>query len=127
VSFEHFCVVIFDLSIEDFFLRFNMASDLQDGGRNSKEHNLVILQYFCVLFFAISFLFFSNMNLYLFICQRTYVLLTMAVLILKIKEFQNVQSNQSVSHSRGLKEKRSQKKLIRTIHKPKPTLQRSYL
>jgi hypothetical protein len=35
----------------------------------------------------------------------------MAVLILKIREFQNVQSNQSVSHSRGLREKRSQKKI----------------
>jgi hypothetical protein len=29
-----------------------MASDVQDGGQNSKEHNFGIFQYYCVLFLA---------------------------------------------------------------------------
>jgi hypothetical protein len=33
-----------------------MASDVQDGGFISKEHNLRILQLYCVLFFLIFFL-----------------------------------------------------------------------
>jgi hypothetical protein len=45
VSFEHFCVLSFDLSLyfsrtyiieEKFFVRFKMAFDVQVGGRNSK-------------------------------------------------------------------------------------------
>jgi hypothetical protein len=34
-----------------------MATDVQDGGGNSKEHKFGIFQYFCVLFFAMSLYF----------------------------------------------------------------------
>jgi hypothetical protein len=39
------------------FVIFKMASDVQDGGRNSKKRYFIIVQYFCVLFFAISLYF----------------------------------------------------------------------
>jgi hypothetical protein len=34
-----------------------MASDVQDGGRKSREHNFEILQHFCIQSFAMSLYF----------------------------------------------------------------------
>jgi hypothetical protein len=62
VSFELFCFLVFVLGLyldrkyflEDFFIRFKMASDFQDGGRKSKEHKFENWQHFCIQSFAMS-------------------------------------------------------------------------
>jgi hypothetical protein len=58
VSFEHFCILFLNLSLyfnrtyfleEKFLIKFKMASDVQDGGRNSKEHDIKISNDFAFL------------------------------------------------------------------------------
>jgi hypothetical protein len=60
--FELFCVLFLDLGlyydqayfIEDIFVRIKMTSDVQDGGRKSRELNFAIWQHFSIQSFAMS-------------------------------------------------------------------------
>jgi hypothetical protein len=52
VTFDFF--LRFGFVLFRFFVRLNMASDIQDGGRSSKIHKFEILQHFCILQFAMS-------------------------------------------------------------------------
>jgi hypothetical protein len=66
VSLQLFCILFFVFGLcldrtyfieEKFFVGFKIASDIQDGSRKSKKHNIEIWQHFCIQPFAMSLYF----------------------------------------------------------------------
>jgi hypothetical protein len=51
------CFLIRYISWNIIFIKFKMASDVQDGGQKSREHNFEIKQYFCIQSSAMSLFF----------------------------------------------------------------------